>query len=59
MSAKAMGTNDCTAEGRREAKSVSINVGGYECGSATVIAVHRVDVHKKVWLEGIFFPDVK
>lgn len=56
MSAKAMGTNDGTAEGRREAKSVSINVGGYDCGSTTVIAVHWVDVHKKVWLEGIFFP---
>lgn len=37
MSGEDMGTNDCTAAGRREAKSVSINVKEYDCGSTTVI----------------------
>lgn len=59
MSAKAMGTNDHTAEGRREAKSVSINVGGYDYGSTTVIAVHWLDVHKKSLVRGYLFRDVK
>lgn len=35
-----MGTNDCTAEGRREAKFDSINVKKYDCESTTVISVH-------------------
>lgn len=40
MSAEEMGTNDCRAEGRREAKFVSINVREYDCESTTGISVH-------------------
>lgn len=40
MSGEEMGTNDCTAEGRREAKSVSINVTEYDWESTAVITVH-------------------
>lgn len=40
MSGEKMGTNDCTAEGRREAKFVSINVTEYDCESTIVISVH-------------------
>lgn len=39
MSGEKIGTNDCTAEGRREAKFVSINVREYHRGSAAVTSV--------------------
>lgn len=35
LSAAAMGTNDAAAEGSTEARSVSINVRGYDCRSTT------------------------
>lgn len=38
MSGEEMGTNDCTAEGRREAAFVSITVKEYDCESTTVIS---------------------
>lgn len=44
MSGEEMGTNDFTAEGRREAKFVSINVKDYDCASTTVISVHWGDM---------------
>lgn len=40
MSGEKMGTNDCTAERRREAKFVSINVKEYHCESTAVTSVH-------------------
>lgn len=40
MSSEEMGTNDGTAEGRREAKFISINVREYDRISTTVISVH-------------------
>lgn len=39
LSAAAMGTNDGAAEGSIEARSISINVHGYDCRSTTVINV--------------------
>lgn len=40
MSGEEMGNNDGTAEGRREAKFISINVREYDRESTTVISVH-------------------
>lgn len=44
MSGEEMGTNDFTAEGRTEAKFVSINVTKYDCESTTASNVHLGDM---------------
>ena len=44
MSGGEIGTNDCTAEGRREAEFVSINVTGHDRKSTSVTRAHWRDV---------------